>query len=677
MAEEEKEEKEKTRRIRDSDWKLVESHIKNVLDERKRSDFRRYHEDIWKEVDRQIAMRPMTRINRDQSEDDGGWHNVFELGELARASELASSDIRRIVFPNLWFDTHTELKPELNPQTGKAYVDPRKQSFADSLLRGLMSQQHIDFGFKSRFDLSVKEALHHGSYVAEIKAETVKMVYEGTKVKDITAPVWVPHSMWNCYPDPSPSIVGTNMYYNGSMIIESYIPRHKLKEMMNGDGWMKDRFKKINKEEHRDKENRIKDVKLTTFWGDVVIPRSSGDDMEFPNHKVILANGTLVYFAPFELPYPELIYSGYEKMDVRDPYYISPIIKMSPLHKMATILSNRYIDCIELDIEKPIAYDGNDADLVAQGGPPIFPGAKVAAKTGYQMKQLETGDPAAALDGLKMTLGYIEEHLGRPGAELGDRATAAEVTKNQQDSEVGLVNFIDKLEANLRSFLYMQHEINKREMDSYSYYSAEKGTPDFVRVSRKDLPESVHFEVVGSRGVLGEQQRSQGMAAVTTFAAKTPPYNILLKPQEILMQMFQDVGVKHPEKFVKSVEELGLPPEVAQKMMQMQMMLRQVMTAYQNEKKGNDVKREKMHLDHSAKMYKIIADLEKHITGLAHNKEMNANDFIKMLAESAINSTQEGEAEKQETAQVVQQAASMMQPNGQQSLQSPNQVVPR
>jgi hypothetical protein len=89
-----------------------------------------------------------------------------------------------------------------------------------------MSQQHADFGLKDRVELSIKEALHHGGFVAEIDWDTQEFVHEAVKVKSKSAPVWKPHSMWNCYPDPSPSVIGTNLFYDGSMFIESYVPRH-------------------------------------------------------------------------------------------------------------------------------------------------------------------------------------------------------------------------------------------------------------------------------------------------------------------------------------------------------------------------------------------------------------------------------------------------------------------
>jgi hypothetical protein len=65
----------------------------------------------------------------------------------------------------------------------------------------------MDFGLKARVKLSVKEALHHGGFVVTVEWEHQNKVYDGQGLQSLEAPVWVPHSMWNAYPDMSPSVV--------------------------------------------------------------------------------------------------------------------------------------------------------------------------------------------------------------------------------------------------------------------------------------------------------------------------------------------------------------------------------------------------------------------------------------------------------------------------------------
>ena len=107
------------------------------------------------------------------------------------------------------------------------------------------------------------------------------------------------------------------------------------------------------------------------------------------------------------------------------------------------------------------------------------------------------------------------------------------------------MDFVDKLEFSLKAFLYMQHHINKSELQSYGFYNPEMDAPDFMRLGREDIQYNVHFDVVGARGILGEEERSQKMSAVTAFALAFF-FALLLKPVDLLKEMYLDAGVKNP-----------------------------------------------------------------------------------------------------------------------------------
>ena len=544
----------KKRRISDKDWDKVAEHVKNELQKRKTDQFRKWHEAVWKEVDRQVSMKPMQSFDSSGNAVKNDWHNTIELGELARASEIITADVRRLIFPTTrsWFEAHVELPPEIDPTTGQNNYDQKAQEFEDGKLRALMAQQHADFGFKARMELSVKEALHHGSFVAEARQESM-MLIQGAGIKNVAAPVWVPHSMWNCYPDPSPSVVGTNMFYNGSMIIEEFIPLHQLKLAANGEGWMPAQIQKIPKQENKNKDVNTKDVRLTKFYGDISISRGDGDIL-LPNSVVILANDVIVFYAPNSLPFSPILYNGYERLDVRDPYYVSPLIKLSPVHKMASVLANKYLDAVALRTEPPILYDGNDPQFIANGGPIIAPGWKGATKGTAKYTVIEVGDQNFALQGLQMTLDQLRQGTSVDASRAGggDTAdkTATEIRQQSARGEVRVVDFVDKLEFSLKTFLYMQHETNKSQMERYSFYNPEMDAPDFMWMTQQELPPNVHFDIVGARGVLGEEERSQKATAVTAFASGNPLFSGLLKPVEILKEMYQDAGVKNPERWL-------------------------------------------------------------------------------------------------------------------------------
>jgi hypothetical protein len=601
-------------KITRKDWQKIESHLKAELEDRKNSDFRRRAEAKWLEIDRQIAMTPMVKVNRDGTEVDQGWHNVVELGELSKASENLSADVRRIVFPpsRFWFEPHADIDEALplDRKSGQKERDPKLQDAVNGRLRSLMTQQHADFGLKDRVELSIKEALHHGGFVAEVDLDTQEMVYEAVKVKSKSAPIWKPHSMWNCYPDQSPSVIGTNLFYDGSMFVESYMPRHKAERMVKkgkDDGWMPSQWRKVSKDEHQGKDGeKLKDVKLTTYWGDIYIERDE-ESLYFPNHKAILANGTIVYMAPNKTPYPPIIYRGYERSDVRDPYYTSPIIKMSPMQKLGSMLANKAMDGIELALEPPIVYDGNDPDFVLNGGPVIEPGAKVSTKGSNAFSQIKIGDPGIAIQGLQLVLNEMKEKLGRPGKPVGDRATKAEVVKNAQDAEVSMIDFIDKMELALKSFLFMQHAMNLDCLTEYSFYSPEMMDPDFIRITNKELPRAVHFEVVGARGVLGEQERAEKFTQAFAFALGNPLTAQLLDVSAGLTQIFQDAGTKHPEAFLieEGKDNAGaLKAENAQ----LKQAIQKLGGLLDKEKSHSQVKMSKIQSDGQAKAAKTQAD---------------------------------------------------------------------
>lgn len=607
----------KAAKITQKDWQKVETHLKNELEERKNSDFRRAAEAKWKEIDRQIAMSPMMKVNRDGAEVDAGWHNVVELGELSKASENISADVRRIVFPQtrFWFEAHADIEDALplDKNTGEKKKQPKLQQGVNGRLRSFMSQQHADFGLKDRVELSIKEALHHGSFVAEVDWDTQEYVFEAVKIKSKSSPIWKPHSMWNSYPDPSPSVIGTNVFYEGSMFVESFMPRYRAEKMVKkgqGDGWMPTQWKKVSKDQHKGKDGeKVKDVKITTYWGDIYIDRAD-EALYFPNHKAILMNGTIVYMAPNKTPYPPIIYRGYERTDVRDPYYTSPIVKQSPMQKLGSMLANKYMDGVELALEPPLVYDGNDPDFVLNGGPIIEPGAKVSTKGSNSFSTITVGDPAIALQGLQLVLNEMKEKLGRPGRPVGDRATKAEVVKAAQDQEVSMIDFIDKMEIALRSYLYMQHAMNIEDLSEYSYYSSEMLDPDFILIKKSDLPKAVHFEVVGARGVLGEEERAQKFTTVAAFASGNALFAPRLDVDEHLLQMYQDAGVKNPERFlIEPGKENAMM--LKQQLEQAKQALQKVGGMLQQEKSKTSSKMAKIQSDAKAKQQKLQVESQQ------------------------------------------------------------------
>jgi hypothetical protein len=108
----------------------------------------------------------------------------------------------------------------------------------------------------------------------------------------------------------------------------------------------------------------------------------------------------------------------------------------------------------------------------------------------------------------------------------------------------------------------MQHELNKLYLEDYSFYNPEMDAPDFMWATRDQLPINVQFEVVGSRGILGEEERTNKTSAVTAFLLGNPKTAHLPNVVEISKQMYQDAGNKNPENL------LNLPTDERQSIAQ-------------------------------------------------------------------------------------------------------------
>ena len=200
----------KNRRITKADHGKVKSFVFDTLRQREKSEVRKDHEVIWREVDRQVQMKPPTAVNKSGKADED-WHNAIQLGLLADALEILAADVMRLAFPNdrSWFAPHVSIPVEID-ENGDPIQDRTRQKKIDGVMRSLMNQQHSDFGFKDRMKLSVKEALTHGGMVFEVVWDQMAKFHGGSKIENLAAPVWQPHSMWNCFPDHSPHIIGTD-----------------------------------------------------------------------------------------------------------------------------------------------------------------------------------------------------------------------------------------------------------------------------------------------------------------------------------------------------------------------------------------------------------------------------------------------------------------------------------
>lgn len=559
----------KRRRVMQRDHSDIAQFISTELKRRSDSTWRKKHEDRWTEVDRQIAMEAPLVVNNTGKPEENEWHNAIQLGDLTDASETITADILRLVFPTerKFFVPHVEIEPVVD-ETGQMQLpEPHEQRAINGVLRNLMVQQHKDFGVRQRVKLGIKEILHHGSLVATVEEERLFKYEGGSRPNHLKAPVPIIHSMWNCFPDPSPSVQATEMFYRGSMIIREWM---KLQDALEMPGWInKDKLR----EQHSKKELH-EHVEILYFYGDIFLKRYDGNIL-FPNRTTVVSGEVFLESNVNKTPYSPVIFVGYERDDVRDPYFTSPIVKRAPMGKFTTHMANKTMDSVDLKVKPPIAYDSLDNSMKGDG-PQIYPGAKIGSRGGVNVKVLDVGDPAVGLAAMQWGKQAMQEGTTvdsvRKGVSAGTEQTATEVLKTEQRAEVREVEFSAGLEAGLLlPYLAMQHEMNKRGMESYPFYNDEPHTPDFMRFLRKDLPKNVIFEVTGSRTLLGEQERSDRFAQTAALAGSSEPISGATNWDEVTRQLWEDSRQKDPERFLQSDDKIRAALQQQQQVFQQQM----------------------------------------------------------------------------------------------------------
>ena len=198
------------------DHEFIAKWVKEEKDRRANSSERKKKEAIWREVDRQVSMVPAEDSSK------ASWQANIEPGMLADALETFSDDILRIALPSdrRWFSPKTEIPVSFEKAIdNEGPESKRQQQLRSGALACLMSQQHIDTGFRENVKLSIKEAYKHGSAPVEVRFLEFPKWYDGGKKESLGAAVWVPHSMWDCYPAPTGTVQASSLSYQGSMII--------------------------------------------------------------------------------------------------------------------------------------------------------------------------------------------------------------------------------------------------------------------------------------------------------------------------------------------------------------------------------------------------------------------------------------------------------------------------
>jgi hypothetical protein len=576
-----KQDKEKS--LTPNDWSLV-AHWVMSEKERRANDKRRVELDlIWKEIDRQLSMRPLPRqVQSGQKQD---WFPDVELPLQFDCLEVNAADVRRLIFPrgSEWYSVSSDLSDDYEKRFKKrresvpmlgARAVPMKidQDTANILAKSAIDHYHRVYDFRSKVDLFIIENLKYGTAVARVKEVSLHKFhhdFRGLRTEKQTGPALIPCSIKNTWLDDTPLAV----MHEGLSVAPGHIRGgwRKLRDVQNAisiggpeRGWRQAALRKIEAVESNDGRDGC--VEYLEYEGDLIVPRTRGDSIFLPNVEVTVAVGKggpeVIRFKENKFAFSSYIVGTYMRDDLSSPYGTSPLMKGQPLQEAATSCMNDLLGAAAISGRPPGWYDRNDSELAAKGGPDLYPGAMTPTDSPDAIEFMDAPEVAPLINAYAGVLKQYEDMTAVNDPRRGG-ATKSHTTAYANDMEQtrGLTrtdDFVQGLEYGpLTSMLYMEYEIVKSCMKTpYPIQVDAGGVEGWVNIASGDLADNVAFKVHGSMGVLNERQQAEAFAQATNMALQVAGIAaqfgqpIAMQFMEIVLEGYRRAGINNAAKFV-------------------------------------------------------------------------------------------------------------------------------
>lgn len=533
----------KHRRFDDRDWKYLADYVISEFEKRKNSEKRRERERQWKEIDRQIEMRPDVAYKKmpDGSVDTKkAWMSEMELPLQAQALEVLTSDARRMLFPDSgpWFRAHAEMTDDylekVNFQSlilGDHAQVPSEinQDNCDKLAEGFLLYQFGQYDHRSKFDMINAESFKYGMGIGRARMERKNIwINESRGVRKETQriPVLVPVSIRSLYPDdPKPSMHSSQVL-GPAHIAHEYMRYENLalaaakgsSEPDNEDGgWMADQLKKIQP----DKDGYVQVLEME---GDIIVPRKTVRSVVIPGAILTIALGgkdkgdgqatrAVIRFRFRKQPYSSYLFFPYHYEGADDFYPTSPLMKGRTVQLAATDALNRLMDAAALKNTPPVGYDRNNVTFTAAGGPEIYPGAMWETSDPVTVYEQIGGDPTALAGVLSQHINLYAELTGVLPSRLGAQ-TVSHTTAYAKNAELqrGATRTVDYVNASgqgpISRWLDMAYTMGRNELkknETITFFIEAYG--GFVEIERDFLPERVSWDWFGAGGPQEDQAK--------------------------------------------------------------------------------------------------------------------------------------------------------------------------
>lgn len=557
----------KHRAFDERDWKYLADFVVAEFDKRKNSDKRKERERQWKEIDRQIEMRPDTnyKVKPDGSIDTTKmWMAEMELPLQAQALEVLTSDARRMMFPDSgpWFRGHAEMTDEyLNKVNFKGLVHGDEnqvpseinQDNCDKLAEGFLLHLFRQYDHTSRFDIINAESFKYGMGVARGRKE-LKSIYinetRGVRKVNKKLPVIVPVSIKNIYPDdPKPSMHSSQVL-GPAHIAHEYMRYENLalaaaKGSTDPDdedgGWMPKQLRKVVS----DKDGYVQVLEIE---GDIIVPRKTIRSVVIPGAIITVAMGgkekgseiasrAVIRLRFRKYPFSSYLFFPYHYEGADDFYPSSPLMKGRTVHSAATDALNRLMDSAALKNQPPVGYDRNNITFTQSGGPEIFPGAQWETSDPVTVYNQIGGDPSALAAVLAQHINLYAELTGvlpsRLGAQTVSHTTAYAKNAELQRGATRTVDYVNQVgQGAITRWLDMAYRMGRDALgkteEIHFFIDAYGG---YVNIEKEFLPEDVSWEWFGAGGPQEDQAKKQMRIQSAQMAVQLDMLNLKMGKQ--------------------------------------------------------------------------------------------------------------------------------------------------
>jgi len=516
--------------------------VEFVIDEhRRRQRKRKDKERMWRDIDRQLALKPEVKSKRQKGKviPHKAWMPEIEIPNQSTALEVLTADALNMLFPDTgdWFrmrmNANREFLERFADNAGFVIndeLDPASQitqENVDDYVAGFVKHGLRQFEHRRTWDLINSDAIKYGNGIGRARlAKKPVFIHhaKGTTDNSVKIPILAPVSIKDVFLDDMENafmadgtVLGPAQIFHQFKRLEDVLLAAKKgsNDPNNEDGgWMPDAVASLV-------ADRKGNIEYIEYEGDMIVPISGGKSEFLPNIIATVAIGeisranqstALIRLRFRKAPYSSYINVPYQQESVEDPYATSPLMKGAPIQRAASEALNRFLQSAILNTEPPVSYSKDIINFKASGGPQIFPGAQWETESGIEVHQI--GDPDSLFRGYASLLGQYSDVTGINAPRLGEQ-TVSHTTAFAKDQEIarGTVRTVDyarmTIHGPMTRWMYMFYDMQREALGGRTEEVFIEKFNGFVQVSKDFLPENGFIEVFGSSGPQESEARKQ------------------------------------------------------------------------------------------------------------------------------------------------------------------------